>query len=228
MDSLGELFSFSLARRKASEDAFWIHPVVHMWARERLDTHLKAQKTEEAVILCGRVLTQQSDKPPHRWAFERRIWLHIESVQRHLRTLPRLSNLLGGGEMLFNAASNMGQLYYNHGHYSQAIYLLEWALAGLEHFLGEEHASTLSTTDSMAGAFHKQGQYEKALEWYRRALEGREKTLGKDHPDTLLTVHNMAWVFLQQMQYEKALEWCRRALDGREKTLGKDHPDTLD
>jgi len=87
----------------------------------------------------------------------------------------------------------MGQLYCNHGLHSQATYLLEWALAGKERFLGETHSSTLSTVECMAYVCHMQRQYVQALEWYQHALEGTEKSLGEGHPDTLGTISNMAY-----------------------------------
>ena len=79
MDSLGEIFSLSLARRKASDDAFWIHPLVHAWARERLDSQTKQKKTKEAVIVCGQFRKDEHDKSIDAWAFERRIWSYVLS-----------------------------------------------------------------------------------------------------------------------------------------------------
>jgi tetratricopeptide (TPR) repeat protein len=227
MDSLAELFSFSLAKRKASQDAFWIHPVVHSWARERLDTHLNQKKAEEAIILFGGIVKGTDEKQPNHWAFERRIWPHIESIQRSWGALSMLSNTLADGKILFQRASGMGQLCIQHGLYSPAVHMLEWALDGYEKTLGKDHPSTLNTVHNMAMVFDKQGQLEKALKWYGRALDGTEKTLGKDHPSTLNTVHNMAMVFDKQGQLEKALKWYGRALDGTEKILGKDHLRTL-
>jgi tetratricopeptide (TPR) repeat protein len=229
MDSLAELFSFSLAKRKASEDAFWIHPVVQNWARERLESQSKQKKAEEAVVLCGRIYRQREDKQRDNWTFERRILPHITSVQRGLKALLKTSNTgtFVNGEILFQGAANVAEICLQHGLYSDAEYLLEWALDRQTKLLGYEHTSTLSTMNSLAVVFDNQGQHEMALDCYGRAFDGYEKTLGKDHPATLDTVNSMALVFDNQGQYEKALEWYGRALDGKEKRLGKDHPSTL-
>src|SRR5258705_13945393 len=104
MESRAELFRFSLAKRNASNDAFWIHPVVHLWARERLDTQSQQTKTQEALILCGR-FKESHDKLPQDWVFERRIWSHMEMVRRNVRTLPTVSNLVDRA-VVFNAATN--------------------------------------------------------------------------------------------------------------------------
>jgi hypothetical protein len=121
MDSLAELFSFSLSKRKALEDAFWIHPVLHNWARERLEPQSTQKKAGEAVILCGRIAIHRDDKQPHDWVFERRIWPHINSVLTSLKALSKPINTgtFAKGEILFQEASSMGQLCEQHGFYSE-------------------------------------------------------------------------------------------------------------
>jgi tetratricopeptide (TPR) repeat protein len=231
MDALEEVFSFSLTKRKSSEseDALWINPMVHNWARERLDTQSKQKKLEEAVILCGRLCIHENVKQPHDWAFERRIWRHMNSVLRILKAFPELLNTstFARGEILFQEVSNMGLLWDQHGLYSDAKYVPQWALDGFEKTIGKDHPNTLTAVHNRALVFKNQGQYGTALEWYGRALNGREKTLGKEHISTLDTVNSMAALFSNQGQYKKALEWYGRALEGRKKTLGKGHPSTL-
>ena len=155
---------------------------MHSWARERLDPQSKQTKAQEALIVCGGILyKRRNDKSPQDWAFEKRIWSHIEMAQ-NVRLLLKLSN--SAKEAVLNAASNMGRCYSDHGFHDQAINLLEWSLAGQEQLLGDDHASTLSTIHSMASVLEEQSKYNKALKWYQRALDGKEKTLGKDHPSS--------------------------------------------
>ena len=220
---LAELFSFSLAKRKASLDAFWIHPVVHFWARERLNTQEKQRKAQEALILVGGISKNDTNKSVDDWAFEKRIWSHVEAVRMSLTELPQLCDQ---AEVGLKAICHIGHMHVGHGFYSQARNLFQRSFTGQQKLLGNDHLDTLNTVHSLGIVFDNQGEYSKALEWYQRALDGREKTLGKDHLHTLNAVHNMANVFNNQGEYSKALEWHQRALDGRGKTLGKDHPDT--
>ena len=206
MESRAELFRFSLAKRNASSDAFWIHPVVHLWARERISARSQKKKMQEALLLFNRILKDDDDKLPQDWVFERRIWAHMEMVRRNVRTLPSASNLIDDAEV-FNAASKMGQTYSDRGFYDIAMNIQEWALAGKVRLLGDDSPLSLDTAHDMASVFSGQGEYDKSLQWYQRALDGREKTLGKGHPDTPTTVHKMASVFNQQGEYDKALKW---------------------
>jgi len=197
---------------------------VHFWARERLDTQTKQRKAREALVLCGGMYQHIDDKSMHDWAFERRIWSHLEMSRLSLMELPNHFEQARG---VFQATSQIGCMYVDHRFDSQAGNLFELLFEGQQELLGDDHLDTLDTVNNMANVFESQGEYSKALEWYQKALDGCEKTLGKDHPSTLDTVNNMANVFDSQGEYSKALELYQKALDGREKTLGKDHLSTL-
>ena len=196
---------------------------MHSWARERLDIQPKQRKAQEALILVGGIFKKTENKSMYDWAFEKRIWSHMETVRMSVTELPRHPE-----HAVCCATSTIGHMYFDHGFYSQSGNLFQWSFEGQQKHLGDDHLDTLEAAHNMARVFYSQGEYSKALEWYQRALDGREKTLGKDHPSTLITVNNMAVVFDSQGEYSKALEWYQRALDDREKTLGKDHPSTLE
>ncbi len=49
---------------------------------------------------------------------------------------------------------------------------------------GEEHVSTLTTKQGLAGTLWELGEKKKALEMMEEVLIGREKVLGVNHPDT--------------------------------------------
>jgi len=177
VESRGELFRFSLAKRNASSDAIWIHPVVHLWARERPKAGSQGEKIQEALILFDRILKDYDKKLPQDWAFERRIWAHMEVVRRNVRSHASVSDLMDDAEV-FDAASKMGRTYSDHGFYDLAMNIQEWALAGKARLLGDDSASSLDSIHDIASVFSSQGEYDNALKWYQRALGGKEKALG--------------------------------------------------
>jgi tetratricopeptide (TPR) repeat protein len=75
-----------------------------------------------------------------------------------------------------------GQLY-DAGKYSQAIPLLERALAISEKVLGKEHPDVATSLNNLALPYQAQGSYEKAEPLFVRSLAISEKVLGKEHPD---------------------------------------------
>ncbi|KAL7272577.1 hypothetical protein RUND412_004599 [Rhizina undulata] len=227
-DTVGELFTFSLAKRRdfSDVDSFCIHPLMQTWAREQIDSILRLQNIEDAIILVGSATgADNSDEmSSDNWIFKRRILSHLRVCQDNIsKYFDGLDN-----ENVSSASMKIGLAYDDLGYYKEAEALHQIAFTGFDKTLGKDHPSTLDTINNMANVFINQGRYEEALELHQRALAGREKALAKDHPSTLDTVHNMAIVFRIQGRYEEALELHQRALAGHEKALGKDHPSTLD
>jgi len=220
-ESIRTLFSYSLAKRSGSDDSFSIHPLVHSWAKLRLesDPQKELEVAREAFELLGSgvYIFDENRMRTVDWIFEQRVMPHIDAATKHMSKDVDVQN----------GSKSLGDVYRRHGQHNKALGWYEQALAGSEKTLGVDHPDTLLTVHCMALAFYNQGQYDKALEWYGRALAGYEKSLGVDHPSTLATVRNMALVFNNQGQYDKALEWYRRALARTETTLGADHPEIL-
>ncbi|RPB23401.1 hypothetical protein L211DRAFT_809086, partial [Terfezia boudieri ATCC MYA-4762] len=220
-DAIRTLLSYSLAKRSSNDDSFSIHPLVHSWAKLRLES--EPQKEIDIAREAFEVVVSGVDKSnegrTEDWIFERRVMLHIDAITKHMAQYAEVSNM-----NIQDGSRSLGDVYMRHGRQHEALGWYRWALAGYEKVFGVDHPSTLNTVHNMASVFDSQGQYEKALDWYGRALAGFEKVFGVDHLSTLDTLNNMALVLDNQGEYEKALEWYGRALAGREKALGVDHP----
>ncbi|KAF8477588.1 P-loop containing nucleoside triphosphate hydrolase protein [Kalaharituber pfeilii] len=224
-NSIHTLFSYSMAKRKDSDDSFSIHPLVHMWSQWKLEMEPEryTKKAIEALLVVASAIAIPASRrcEVEDWVFERRILPHIFVVERHMKSL-EMENT-----QILTAVDNLCLVYKNHGYFRKAEEMYNIVLAAREKLLGPNHPDTLSTVYHMAVVHRRQGQYNKALECYERALAGEEKVLGADHPSTLETVTSMGVVFDYQGQYNKALELYERALAGTEKALGADHPSTL-
>ncbi|KAL7269124.1 hypothetical protein RUND412_008222 [Rhizina undulata] len=256
-NALGELFAYSLAKRKNSNDSFWIHPLVHMWTREHIDGEMLLQNAEHALTLVTSVIPGPEHNlnlplslPAYKRSsddliFERRILSHLRACQEILayanlgfydQAEASYQIALAGHEehpgsdrpLTLRILNRIAQFAWVFN--QQGRYdktLLQRALSGKERALGKDHPLTLTTVNCVAITFDKQGRHEEALKLFQRVLEVREKVLGKDHPDTLKTIHSVALVFRNQGRYDEALEWLQRAFAGFEKALRKDHPSTL-
>ncbi|KAK6356045.1 hypothetical protein TWF718_000419 [Orbilia javanica] len=226
------LISYSLIK-KSRAGSFSVHPVVHTWARERLDVADQLRMMESAMILIGTALKQTKfSRSKSEWdgREERRMAGHAKHIGKYLK--PRFAEFLDYGEGTSSTKDTLdtihkiAEIFSSQGNYKEAMEWHERVLAGREKTLGKDHPETLKVVNDIAWVLSYQGKYDEALQWYERALIGRESVLGKDHPDTLITVNNMAWIFSSQGKYNKAMQWYERAL-AVEKDLGKDHPETL-
>jgi len=218
-DSIGLLFSYSMAKRKQRDDSFNIHPLVHRWARSRLEPEEQKKKATEAFLIVSTAVNK-GNRMVQDWDFKRHIIPHIVAVEGRMETVALLD------EDLLTGADKLGNVLHKQAQCDKALERYERALAGSEKAMGMDHPGTLTTVHGMASVYRKQGLYDKALEWYERALSGREKALGADHPDTLSVVHNMASVFSKQGQYDKALERYERVLFGSENSPEINHQST--
>ncbi|KAK6497455.1 hypothetical protein TWF481_011863 [Arthrobotrys musiformis] len=232
-DRISLLASYSLIK-KSHAGAFSVHPVVHTWARERLDDTARLQTMSTTIKLIGKALGRQElSRSSNQWngREERRMAAHAEHIGKFLK--PKFTEFLEQSgedaskkEDTLDIIHKIAVIFSSQGKYDEATEWHEKVLAGREKILGEDHPKTLTTINNIAGGLSYQGKYNEAMQWYERAFAGREKVLGSDNLDTVTTINDMAWVVGTLGKYDEALQWYERALAG-EKALGKDHPAIL-
>lgn len=93
--------------------------------------------------------------------------------------------------------------------------------------LGDQHADTVTSMNSLALVLRYQGKYRESEATNQRALVGREEKLGKDHPDTLTSVYSLARLSELLHCYDEAMSLYRRACSGYQRRLGDSHPTTV-
>src|SRR5712664_1632016 len=98
------------------------------------------------------------------------------------------------------------------GKFSEAVPLVQRALAIREKILGPEHPDVAASLDNMAGLYRDQGKYAEAEVLYRRALAIGEKAGGPWHPNVAASVNNLALLYSAQSKYAEAELLYRRAL----------------
>jgi hypothetical protein len=93
--------------------------------------------------------------------------------------------------------------------------------------LGEDHPSTLTSRNNLAGVYGVSGDVVRAIPLFERTLEDRVRVLGEDHPDTLASRNNLAGaIFGRSGDVVRAIPLYEQALAGCLRALGEDHPTT--
>ncbi|KAK6500012.1 hypothetical protein TWF481_010371 [Arthrobotrys musiformis] len=226
------LASYSLAKVMRF-GLFSVHPVVHMWARERSDRPGRFKTMRHAVTILGKASQRVNvSRESNEWKAqeERIIASHLEYLHQYSKPLFPAFPLKEQGfedQMLFDYFHNIALVFYNQGKHDEAMQWYERALSGKEKAFGRDHPSTLNTVNNIALVFDNQGKHDEAMKLYWRAFTGYETALGKDHPLTLKAVHNIAGAFDNQRKYDEAMKWYERALTSKEKACGRNHPSTL-
>ncbi|KAL7272383.1 hypothetical protein RUND412_004820 [Rhizina undulata] len=254
-EAMESLFNLSLAKRKHSTDSFWIHPLIHAWARHRNDVTMQQQNARDAISLVAYAIATPGNatyaRSPGDWTFERRILSHLGVCVKHSSEFSsglRASRVLQEAEKLYGRVitvyektfgmdhpgtlttlDKMAMIFFRQERYNEALDLWQRLKATHEKALGKDHPDTLmmSVVNNIASILRDHGWHNEALELIQRSLTMHEKALGKEHPETLTIVNNVASIFFDQGRHHEALELFQRSLAGRVKALGKDHPDIL-
>ncbi|KAL7275544.1 hypothetical protein RUND412_001503 [Rhizina undulata] len=226
--AIRNLFTFSLAKRKDSNDSLWIHRLVHTWAREHTDIASRLRNAEDTLALVGSaIVTDEHKRFSDDWMFERRILSHLKICEEHIFEHFGEPASVKVADASFAIAVAYLELGYN----KQAKALCQRAIDGYEKVLGRNHPSCLDAIDRMGYILYTDKQYDDALNLYREALAGREKVFGSEHSTTFEAMNDLANVLASTIDdqgfRDEALPWYERALTGLEKVLGKDHPETL-
>jgi tetratricopeptide (TPR) repeat protein len=118
----------------------------------------------------------------------------------------------------------LGNILEDEGRTSEAVPVLQEALALQERFQGPEHLQVARTLGRLAFALTALGRFEEALQAGQRALAIQERVLGPDHADCVRSLQALAFVLSRSGRDPEALPLMRRALAIEERIFGSNHP----
>ncbi|MCK6476048.1 MAG: tetratricopeptide repeat protein, partial [Phycisphaerales bacterium] len=121
----------------------------------------------------------------------------------------------------------LADLYLTIGLYDAALPLQESALATRRRVLGNDHADTIDSINSMAGLLRYAGRFDQAEPYVLEALEKRRRVLGEEHPGTIIALNSMGSLLHDQGKLAEAEPYYREALEKSVRVLGDEHPDTI-
>jgi non-specific serine/threonine protein kinase/serine/threonine-protein kinase len=122
----------------------------------------------------------------------------------------------------------IGNAYKDLGLFPEADRQLGRALELRRSQLGEAHAQTLTTMNSIAQLYVLQGKRQPAVTLYEKVRDNRRRILGDDHPDTLKTGSDLAEVYQLEGKYAEAAPLFTHVLERERRVLGNHHPQTLE
>ncbi len=251
---LSVLSSYSLLSWDETSRTVSMHPLVHEWARLRMD----AKQSEQNWLSSLCILAMATKERYYYQAHFRELRSHIEASVQHdafsqlttsFRPLYRLVNTLQflgsfdlalrSSKVLFNKASESTEvtatnLTYIKQQYAVCLYLcgrFQEAVLPMEEVvewrrkLPKYHADRLASQHELAGVLMALGQNARALVILEEVVRF-EEGLSEDHPDRLTSQHKLARACMALGQNERALMILEEVVRIRE-GLSEDHPDRL-
>ncbi|KAJ5736417.1 uncharacterized protein N7483_001542 [Penicillium malachiteum] len=216
-ESLSKLASYSLVSFRGARDAFSIHPLVHLWVRERLTLDVQQRLANEVVQLVARGLRLKEENDYRdSLSFEQRIIPHLDkavnNMQRFLSSSTTEVSIRPPSNSI--SQSRVSILY----DIAEGWYLWVWgAMSDISiscrHFLLSDIESITSTK---AQSKFTDGHSQRRAHGYTENIQKPLEIAG-----------DLAWAIVLQGQYDDASDWYSWLLTSRKKVLGKGHHATL-
>ncbi|KAJ5538401.1 tetratricopeptide repeat domain-containing protein [Penicillium frequentans] len=203
-----------------------IHPVVHVWIRERLNPKGRALFAHDALLLVAGSLPSLQQSNPQDWAVLRRLYPHAQAAWTNIKQYAPPTN--DGREVaILGALSIVAASFKRQGHYELAEEVLFRAYQGSKRAYGPLDQRTLDTAARLASIFDTRSEFKKAEELYRLIFEGLTNVLGPEDRKTLAALQSLANILKYRGKSDEAEQSYKRALEGR-KRLGEEDADTLE
>ena len=200
-----------------------MHPLVHVWARDRLSEELQR---------CSWIITSSTLAATMSWEyalidyrFRRSLLPHIESCISLCRDKPFLDEYSELNRV--SVAEGFAIAFHENGRLQEAMKLRKKVLEARQRSVRSEHPDTLRTMNNLANNYSDLGRKQEAMKLRQTTLEARQWTLGSEHSDTLYTMNSLAISYSDLGRKQEAMELNETVLKAHQRTLGSEHPDTL-
>lgn len=242
-EALRELHQMSLIFHNSEDDSYSMHPVVHLWVRERPEMSI----TEQAVWCqaTATILTQAILLPPLADTeadeiFRRDLLPHVDyvrSCERDIRAKllenqksrrrpwPVLRPRLDPGQAI--QMTKFSLIYAQSGLWNEAEKLQLQVADFAREMLGMKHPATMDITLFLSGTYWQLGRGDEAADLQQRVLEACIKFRGADDLKTLKVMDMLGVSRWQQARFQDAVHLHETAIQGLKKVQGNDHADTL-
>ncbi|KAI9710441.1 MAG: hypothetical protein M1812_007409 [Candelaria pacifica] len=204
----GEAFT---ARGKYS-----MHPLVHFWARDRLDRIDQRIWFNIAATTLADSIDLTTEATEH--AYRRSLIPHIDALVagEHAEPLVDSETTDKGLQRAFKLA----RVYHEGGRWKDARDLQEKVVDARTSRLGLEDSETLEAMTSLGETYWNSGLNDKAADMQRQVLDTTIRLRGPEHAETLSAMDKLADTYWLCGLMADAEELGVKAMDGMESTFG--------
>ena len=203
--------------------SYSMHPLVHFWARDRLDEASRKVWFEATSTILANSITTKTDPTEH--SYRRSLIPHIDSFfdNEHTRLLIHQENVSFQADKI----SKLSYVYSEGGRWRLARELQEKVVDVRKIKLGLEHSDTLDAMASLGEIYWNSGLTDKAANLQRQVLDIRSRRFGLEDPSTLKAMDNLADTYWLCGRLPEAEELGVKAMNTMTKVLGSTDISTL-
>ncbi|KAG8532764.1 uncharacterized protein KY384_002642 [Bacidia gigantensis] len=221
--ALSLLESHSLVYLDAGGKSYTMHPMVHLWSRERFDSEEQQLWSDIAVNVLSESLAIVANKSSRE--YRRGLIPHIDaclSQQHRAATFVKYQDT-----QTLAKAMKFSDVYAENGEWHKAEGLQRRVVKAREEQLGLAHADTLDVMAQLADGCWNLFNIPEAILLYGKIAENGAQAYGTQDPRALKVIDNMAKTLWLAGKTSEALRWSERATIAMTTELGEGHPDTL-
>ncbi|RDW80348.1 hypothetical protein BP5796_05046 [Coleophoma crateriformis] len=230
--ALGELARLSLITYHDISDSYSMHPLVHMWVRERpeMSTGAQAIWCEAALTTISRciLLPPLSNTVKSHADLPRQVLPHLLAVEKHQeriragfvhnqkslsRVWPPPLQASGGHPKQAVQLAKASLVYAQCGYFIEAELRQRTVRDVVYKMRGPDHSRAMDITLALAGTLWLQSRSNEAADLQEHVLHGCLRTLGPDHPRTLKVMDALGESRRQQGRLTESIDLHQNAID---------------
>jgi tetratricopeptide (TPR) repeat protein len=243
--ALHVLTQWSLITHHDESKTYSMHPLVHIWVRERpqmtIGEHaIWCQAATTTLVQAISLPSSSGGSTKEDAALQRGLLLHVIHLRaRQAETQDKIANNqklrkrpwppLGPKFNRRQAIQliKFSYIYFLCGAWKEAEQLQLVVKNYICPRLGMEHPTSMRVSRFLATTYWHQGRANEAADLNHQVLQAALNSLGPEHPTTLQIMTQLGVIRRLQGRFPDSEELHRNAIEGMIKTLGEDHDDAL-
>jgi len=201
-----------------------IHPLVHSWARDRMDKADQELWFQTTRTIIATSVTSTRDRQG--LAYRRILLPHIDSLFASSFASPTPG--LESDSMRLKEVFKKTQVYSEYGRWNSARAMQEEEVQQRKALLGSDHPETLIAIASLTDTYWNSGIANQAADLRRLELDTKIRLLGMNDQQTLKAMDNLANTYWLCGRYSDAESLGSQALAGLKKILRPADPSVVD
>lgn len=221
--AMAKLCSFSLVFKDVAKDSYSMHPMVHFWARDRLQQQEQQSWSEITATILAMSINTSADGSNQ--TYRRSLIPHIDSCLNGQHSGAILN--CAKGECQISKLVKFASVYSEGGRWIEAKNLQNQVVNARVKTLGPENVETINAKAELAFSYWNLSDLGEALKLQHEVMVTSSKILGAEDPITLKATDSLGstyWICGRAIDAEMLGE---KAVNGMKKILGTDHPHTL-
>ena len=214
------LLSFCFIRLGSHDGEYAVHPLIHVWCRDRMTSHEKKKFYVMAHVMLACSLHEDFDRQPY--SFRRVLVTHVKANIQHNKTLKQEST----DSYFDDASEKFVWIFREQGYYKEAEILAIKVVDFRTRILGKDQESTIRAVEFLATLYRDLAKYADAEKLQKHCLDTRIRLFGEEHPNTIRVMASLGHTYENMEKYREAEELETKVLDARIRILGKNHSDT--